>query len=681
MKQIKNKSLLGLTIHSAYESIIVPFSSFGKIRTLSALKATKAIKKVLKSLKLLTLDLETRRLVNGELEVISSAIYCPGVGKDYLTHYLTDYPTEYDLLETIVKDLINPRYNGYNLYIHNFSLFDAIFLFKHILNLSRLGYLVDFLKREDKFISITISKYDYISYINKKGEAKTRKVTTFKLTIYDSLLILPQSLKDLSKAFKVEGKLNFNVLDNDTADLNDPNFKSKLLDYNKQDCKALYDVLVTFNNNFEHMFNINIWDSPTLPSLAYKLFTSKFLDKEVEVTWAEQYKDFKEAYRGGAVDVYKPHGENLYYYDVNSLYPYVMKTNLYPTGYSSYFEGDIIPLKDIFGLVYCNIIAPTDLYTPILLTKTLDGKVIAPVGSWSGWYCSEELKHAVEHGYYVEVIKGYHWGSRSDLFSEYVDTLYNFRLTFDKNDPRNFICKILLNSLYGKFGMSPILMSYSIWEDSEYESLADAEYDDIQHIGDVTVIGREGTKNLLSSYKYCQDKKINFPILQISTPIAIFTTAYARIHMGDLKIKYKNNLYYSDTDSLILDCELPESLVGKELGLSKLECRVKEGIFLAPKTYYLDVGLPKPIIKVKGLKNTDHLTLDNFKSLLNKDSFIKVTQEKWFRDLSLGNIQIIESAYTLRSSENKRDFIYNPEGVIIDTKPISLCNPNIKPHG
>ena len=30
------------------------------------------------------------------------------------------------------------------------------------------------------------------------------------------------------------------------------------------------------------------------------------------------------SYYGGAVDYYKAYGENLHYYDVNSLYPYAM---------------------------------------------------------------------------------------------------------------------------------------------------------------------------------------------------------------------------------------------------------------------------------------------------------------------------------------------------------------------
>jgi hypothetical protein len=107
------------------------------------------------NIKILTLDLETRQLSTGCLEVISSALYD---GQDYHTFYLTDYINQEELLITTTKVLIDPKYNNYQVYIHNFSLFDAIFLFKYILALDKQGYLIEILKREDKFIKITIGK-------------------------------------------------------------------------------------------------------------------------------------------------------------------------------------------------------------------------------------------------------------------------------------------------------------------------------------------------------------------------------------------------------------------------------------------------------------------------------------------------------------------------------------------
>ena len=577
-------------------------------------------------------------------------------GQDYYTFYITDFNSPELLLTATTKVLINPKYNSYNVYIHNFSNFDAIFLFKYILNLSKEGYEVDFLKREDKFIKVNISK-------------DLSKEEHFEISIYDSYLLLPNKLSILAKAFNVTGKLSFNVLNNDTADLNDRLFRTNLLTYNQQDCKVLYDVIVAFNNNFNDLFNMSIFNSPTLPSLAFKLWKSNFVNKDlfIPITWAEDYNDFKSGYKGGAVDVYRPHGHNLYYYDVNSLYPYSMKSNLFPTGEGWKITGNIWPLDKIFGLVYCKVTAPKDLYAPILLTKDSKGHTIAPIGSWVDWYVSEELKLAVSYGYQVEVLKAYHWENKSDLFSSYVNTLYNHRLTYPKSDPRNTISKLLLNSLYGKFGMSPVMMEYTLWKDNELPNNCD-----IQEVGDITLVGREVIKNQFLHYKLSKEYEQYYPLLDISTPIAIFTTAYSRMHMAKFKVAYANNLYYSDTDSLVLDCPLPNHMVGKELGQVKLEHTVTEGIFLGPKTYALRLDNGEYIIKVKGLKQAgDKVTFEQLKSLLYKNNILKIQQAKWFRSLDKSNIQILNSIYSLRATDNKRTFIYKND-LAVNTKPFVL---------
>jgi hypothetical protein len=174
--------------------------------------------------------------------------------------------------------------------------------------------------------------------------------------------------------------------------------------------------------------------------------------------------------------------------------------------------------------------------------------------------------------------------------------------------------------------MSPVITEYSILSESNQNLY---KVSDIQEIGDITLIGRRVTKNSQIQYKLSKEDAIYYPLLEISTPIAMFTTAYARMLMADYKIKYANNLYYSDTDSLILDCPLPGDMVGKELGQFKLEYKVKEGIFLAPKTYAIITEEGEVIIKVKGLKQPNlKVTFDQLKSLLNKDSSLKLSQDK-----------------------------------------------------
>jgi hypothetical protein len=72
----------------------------------------------------------------------------------------------------------------------------------------------------------------------------------------------------------------------------------------------------------------------------------------------------RQSYTGGAVDVYIPHNKiggflskvfkPLYYYDVNSLYPFVMANFPMPVGEPKVFKGDIRRVEvNAFGVFYC----------------------------------------------------------------------------------------------------------------------------------------------------------------------------------------------------------------------------------------------------------------------------------------------------------------------------------------
>lgn len=50
-------------------------------------------------------------------------------------------------------------------------------------------------------------------------------------------------------------------------------------------------------------------------------------------------------------------------------------------------------LNDSLGFYLVKIKSPEDIKHPIIPFRS-NGKVIYPVGEWSGWYFSEELKNA-----------------------------------------------------------------------------------------------------------------------------------------------------------------------------------------------------------------------------------------------------------------------------------------------
>jgi len=63
----------------------------------------------------------------------------------------------------------------------------------------------------------------------------------------------------------------------------------------------------------------------------------------------KEFDTLRKAFYGGLVDTYIPKGENLYYYDVNSLYSYTMLKDM-PVGVARTVKGHI-DLANFFGFV------------------------------------------------------------------------------------------------------------------------------------------------------------------------------------------------------------------------------------------------------------------------------------------------------------------------------------------
>lgn len=175
----------------------------------------------------------------------------------------------------------------------------------------------------------------------------------------------------------------------------------------------------------------------------------------------------------------------IYCYDVNSLYPSQMYFQDMPISNPIYFKGDIRALnKDAFGFFYCNIITPNKLKHPILQThvKTNNGiRTLAPLGTWSDMLFSKEMDNAIKFGYKFEILWGYTF-SKANIFKDYVDFLYNLRTQYSKSHPLNYIAKILLNSLYGRFGMDDNFSEISIIHEDFYSDFENKYLDNIKNL-------------------------------------------------------------------------------------------------------------------------------------------------------------------------------------------------------
>jgi len=463
------------------------------------------------------------------------------------------------------------------------------------------------------------------------------------------------------------------------------NFKEESIKYCSLDCKALFQIISKFNKLIFERFKLNIVDYPTLPSLAFSIYRALYYKEEIHQLSGKIDKDIRLGYTGGSTDMFIPKppiGVKIFAYDINSLYPSVMRDKDFPIGNPTYFEGNIL-LQDpkAFGFFYCKITAPEGLLHPILQlhTKTLSGiRTVSPLGSWEGMYFSEELFNAKKYGYNFEILRGYLF-QKGKIFKDYVDNLYNLRLSYPKTDPLNYTCKILLNSLYGRFGMND---DFDILEIVDQKELLEIESGDY-NISEIKPLGGVGRQNkYLVSYSNPDSKILtlidgNKEDHNVSIGIAAAVTAYARIIMSQFKNnKELPNLYYSDTDSLYFDGPIPDSFISPTiLGKLKLEGIYDQAVFLAPKVYALQNqdGL---IVKIKGLSKEailkNNINMEALTALLAKDSNIQVNQNKWFRSLSEGTISILDQTYNLKITGNKRELIYNSEGLLIGTKSLIL---------
>jgi hypothetical protein len=639
----------------------------------------------------ITMDLETRKIDN----VLYP--YCVSIydGIKVKSFYLTDYYDSDDMLRTSINYLMKRKYHQHKVYLHNFSYFDGVFLLRI---LSSLGDSVKPIIRDSKIIDLKF-------YFNNN----------YLLSFRDSYLILPSSLKDLAIQFKGlnKGLYPYNFVNSKDVDLNYigdiPNIKyfDKILqieyiNYKKQflgdyyekdwslkkatilyceeDAIILYKVIQNFNEKIYSLFRINILKCPTLSSLAFSIFRSNFLSENAKIPLitGDMFKFFKKGYTGGSVDVYKAKGENIYRYDVNSLYPYVMKNFSMPVGNPTYFEGDILSAtqkdKNInpFGIFEVEVTAPKNLKIPLLQTrvKTKNGYMtISPLGTWSGVYDSGELFNSLDTGYTFKVLRGYLF-EKGNIFGEFVDYFYNLKETSKKKTPEYIISKLILNSLFGRLGMSPEMEKHLILN-SENALLYYKNYNI------TNTIDLKNGKELISFFDDISNngEKDQIKTLNISIPISLTVTAAARVYMSKFKNMKDLSIYYTDTDSIDIDKPLDPKYVGSGLGKFKLENIFSKAIFLAPKVYGGITSEGEELVKVKGLKNP--IKFDSLTSLLDKDSQLEITQDKWHRDFSAGHITIKSEIYTLKVTDNKRSLIYDINNKIINTIPLELKNGEI----
>lgn len=485
-------------------------------------------------------------------------------------------------IDQMMRFLLSSAFRGAYIYAHNGGNFDHL----HILPWLRA--------RTAEFAFKVIPVQSSIQVLSVQHRASKH---TFKFL--DSFRLLPMSLEQASKSFGFAGKLSHDLVMHE----DDPKWET----YLKRDCEALYEALAQFQSLLTDKLQGEM--GITAPSSAMKLYRRKYMGHGKTPAMIPQHRHFKECgdrggacdgcmhawirrgYYGGRVEVYRPRGEGVSYYDINSSYPRAMLEDM-PGGEVRQYGGKKREEafrtyeKSAVGFVECTVDIPDTCYLPPLPHRDeRTGKLLFPVGRFTGVWPWAELKLLFDPlvgGNIVHVHRSV-WYERKNLFFDFVKELYAYR---DKSsalyeEGLALLSKLMMNSLYGKFGMNEDRKEILVLGPGEHPPEG-ATFPRLEN----------GDDDVTSQVCYVE-KRVSPPYIipQISAQI----TALARVRlwhfMADV-LRQGGRLYYCDTDSLITD--LDNLRCSSELGELKNEYpgeRLSVEL-VGPKMYLLEKETP-----------------------------------------------------------------------------------------
>lgn len=561
----------------------------------------------------------------------------------------------FDFLERLAMVAADTKIR--TVYFHNFSRFDGIFLIKY------------YTSRRDKY---TIKPLIRNSMIYELRVYREKKLV---FRIRDSYTILPSSLAILAKTLCPQLGSKGTIAHDEVRVSNLMVLKQQLVDYLKQDIRLLGGVMLKAQEIYWTQYKVDIENYLTLSSLAMSIFRMSYYDPNswpIHIPSRNEDTFIRRGYYGGHADTYKPYGENLYYYDVNSLYPYIMKTFPMPGGvpvWHGNLEGQ--ELSNLFGFIEAYVVCPRTISRPFLPYRDHNNTLLFPTGKFVGVYFSEELIYARDLGYKILPLRGYLFEKKSSPFDSFVSSVFSRRQEAKKtgNEAMAYGYKILMNSLYGRFGINPESSTTEICNRDRYNYLL--ERDDFifgnQLNSDYYIV------TYVSNKKGVKDSDWNPPRIS-AVQLSAAITACSRIHM--YQYISRPDCYYTDTDSAVLGEPLPEDEISSvELGKLKIEHFVRKGVFLAPKSYILttDKG---DIIKHKGPAK-EFVNVDWFNSQYTDPSRTElITVESPFR-IDWHTLNIIKKATLISVGikiGSKRDPVYGDKGLWVDTIPKNVID-------
>lgn len=522
----------------------------------------------------LTSDIKRKRYATFDLESKDGeSPTIPGFTRVFLAGFYDGETFESfrgnDSIRELMCCMLQPQYLGWHIYAHNGGRFD----FLHLLPwLASEGKTLGF-----RFCAIPAGKSGGIQILDIwRGKGKKGK-----WRLLDSIKLIPLALDKACKTFSLPGKTELPLKTHES----DPLWEI----YNEQDCRALYSILGRFHTLVEDRLGGEV--GITAPATAMKVFRRQYLPKKIH-RGEEAHEFVFSTYCGGRTEVFQREAGNLNYYDINSSYPAVMREPM-PTGEPIWWDGKPPEVFTRAGSEYLGFVEADVEYAdfiPVLPIKR-DGKLMFPAGRITGRWDWAELSIVQDK---IRRFGKSVWFKSAPLLSGMVEALYPFR---DKSLPGYeeglaYVVKLLLNSLYGKFGQSALRRKVVLWNSDLPKG----------------AIPVDGTP---SSPVWYIDEEVTAPY--IMPQIAAHVTALARVKLYRHLQKAGEMLAYADTDSILTSSILDTST---KLGDLKNEFPgvTFDGIFLAPKLYMLRGSDGSTKVVAKGIRERTEETFETLRS-------------------------------------------------------------------
>lgn len=384
-----------------------------------------------------------------------------------------------------------------------------------------------------------------------------------KYTFLDTMRFFPgQSLQKLAESFLGESKDDVPQDYISRMEEYKRDYPDAYYSYLRKDCSVLYNVYDQFRkeiNDFTEIGEIGMSSGSTAMKSFRRWLSTDYPKTRIFACPQEWQGIADHALRGGLTlyigdGIHTHHKyENVYHYDVISMYPSVMR--FVPVPSSPMLHTDKL-VKDFDnyrpGWYLCNF-RQTKGRVPILYSIESEN----PVWEGTGILSHFELQFLDVWGEY-EILEGIVYDEYLFPFEKYFDTLLDLRMEAKRNkqSAKAHALKILANSLYGKFGQRASREIIAITSDRDYYET------------ELQALLRDNDDSGVTEYAVSDDYII-YGVESLSTSfsnrfIGAMVTSLARLKLGI--IFNTVHTIYCDTDSIFTQDVLDSAFLGANPG-------------------------------------------------------------------------------------------------------------------